>query len=305
MAIKALTDELVRAAQNGLKSLYLKQFKLATDNPWERLFTRYTDAGESELYTALGAVAQLRPWTGSREYTTRRADGLRVVSEEYDVAYAVNMMDAQRDKLGRHANWFQAAGQKAARYMIPLVQTVLANATDLSYARCWDGKSLISATHGKGKGANQSNIIDGNGADTLAHVQTDIEQAVARGATWKDDQGDYLDAINYNIAIYPATNSTLGKILRTIAQGKQATDQPDQSEFLDLVIPCPRLTGNTWYYAAGGGIERPFGWQEEMAPTLEQSENFQTRQMMSAIHASGQAFSADFMTLLQISNAES
>jgi len=303
MGIKPLTDDLVRAAQNGFKSLYLKDYKAASESPWRALFTTYSDAGEIEIYTALGAVAQLKAWTGSREFTTRSADGVQVISKEYDVAYAVDMMDAQRDKLGRHAGWFQAAGKRAATYMFPLVAAVLANGTNLAYSRCWDGKPLFSITHGKRKGTSQSNIITGAGADTLANVQLDIAKANAAGRTFQDDQGEYIEGIAYNTVIYPAANYTLGKILDIIKQKRQALDQPDQSQYVDTIIPSPRITGNTYYLAAGGGLERPFGWQEEMAPTLEQSSDFGTRKMLSAIHASGQAFASDWRTIIQISNA--
>lgn len=301
--LKALTVDLMTAAERGLKQLYLKSYKAASENVWAPLFTTYSDADETENYGALGAVAQLRPWTGSREFTTRRVDGLSVKSEEYDVAFAVPMMDIQRDKLGRYASWPQAAGQRAATYMIPLIRSILTNGTSATLAKCWDGKSLFNASHGKGKGTGQSNIISGSGADTLDKVQTDIEKCVSAGTAFKDDQGLYIEPIVYNTVIYPATNYALGKTLRTIAGDRQGDGKPDQSGLIKSIIPCPDITGNTWYFAAGGGPERPFGWQEELAPTPETASDFDTREVKFAVHASGAAFPADWTTILQVDNS--
>lgn len=300
--LQTLTVDLMAAAERGLKQLYLKSYKAASENVWAPLFTTFGDADEWENYGAVGAVAQLRPWTGAREFTTRRADGLAVQSQEYDVAFAVPMMDIQRDKLGRYATWPQAAGARAATYMIPLIRTILANGTSATIAKCWDGKALFSAAHGKGKGTGQSNIVEGEGADTLDHVQTEIEKCVSAGAAFKDDQGLYIEPIAYNTVIYPATNYALGKILRTIAGDRQGDGNPNQSGLIKSIIASPDITGSTWYFAAGGGAERPFGWQEELPPTPETASDFDTREVKFAVHASGAAFPNDWTTILKVDN---
>lgn len=301
--IKTLTPELIAASTRGFKALYLKAFAARAETALGRLVQRFDGAGQYENYTALGAVAGMREWTGSRQFTERREDGLVVPSVEFDLAYAVPLMDLQRDQTGRHTSWFQRAGERAASYLYPRVRRVLANGTDASIAKCWDGKPLFSTIHGVGKGKNQSNIITGAGADTLAHVQTDLGKAVSAGAMFKDDQGYYVEPIEYDTVIYPAANDTLGTIFDIIAQGRIALDQPDRSARVKNVIPMPELSGNTWYLAAGGGSEKPFGIQEEMAPTLEQEVDFETRKQMWGVHASGEAFALDWMTILQVANS--
>lgn len=303
MALKDLTPELLAASARGNRVIYTKAMEQVNESPWGRLIQRFPNAGEFENYMALGAVAAMSAWTGARKFTTRRQDGLVVQSGEFDLAYAVPMIDIQRDNTGRHTSWFTAAGERAANYLFPRVRRILANGTSTSIARCWDDKPLFSATHGKGKGTSQSNIITGAGADTLAHVQTDLGKCIAAGAQWKDDQGEYLEPVQYNTIIYPAANYTLANIFDTIAQGRPALDAPDQSRLVQAVIPCAEITGNTWYIAAGGGTARPFGVQEEMAPALETDNDFDTREQKYAVHASGEALALDWMTILQVSNS--
>lgn len=300
---KVLTPELLAQAQRGLRALYLKQFEAATESPWESLFTRYTDAGHAENYTMLGAVSQLREWTGGREFETRRIDGLTVITREYDTAYDVPMIDVQREQLGKHSTWISAAAKRAATFMVPLVRELLANGTSAAKARCWDGKPLFSTSHGVGKGTGQSNIITGSGIATVEAVGADIEQAISAGSTFRDDKGLYIQQVEYNTAIYPAGNAALGGLLRTMIQDRVELGSASYSGLLKSVIACPELTGNTWYLAAGGGTERPFGWQEELPPTPEQSEDFDTRSLKFAVHASGAAFCSDWTCIVQIANS--
>ena len=176
--IRELTPELLAATQRGLRTTFLKLYDQVQIGRWADLFNRETSSSAGENYPAIGAAPGLARFTGTRAYSGVRSDGFYVLNEAYSAGIEIPRADIERDRLGIYTTKIAEMAEKAKLYPVTLLGAILANATDTSLAKCWDGAALISAAHGKGKTA-QSNIISGSGIDTVDHVQTDIEQVVA------------------------------------------------------------------------------------------------------------------------------
>jgi phage major head subunit gpT-like protein len=300
---RELTPELLDSVARGLKKTFFKLYEGVEIGAWEKLFSRETSNGAGENYPVLGATPMIAPFQGSRQYSGLRTDGFYVVNEEFDAGLAVARAEIERDNLGKYSGVIQQMAMDAKTHVVSLLAAVLANGTNANLAKCWDGKPLFHAQHGKDGGKNQSNIVSGSGVDTLAHVQTDIEQSLAKMATWKTDKGGYVRGIVPNVALYPAANYGLGLLLKTIAAGRTDLGTADQSGMLQDVIAVPELSGNSWYLANGGGGLRPFGYQVEKDATPETEVDFDTKTVKMAVELRCAVFCADWMRIVQVSNA--
>lgn len=303
MATRELTPELRAAVMRGLQRQFTQMWEAVDIGPWGQLYNTTTSNSAGENYPALGSAPQVSPFTGQRKYTGLRTDGFYVVNEKFDGGFEVPEEDIERDNLGHYTSAMQEMVEAAKVYPQALMAAILANGTSTTVAKCWDGAALFSASHGKDDGASQSNIVSGSGVDTLAHVQTDIAQAVSKMATWKNDKGVYRRAIKPNVALYPAANYALGLFLDTIKSSRTDLGSADQSALVSEVIAVPELSGNDWYLAAGGGGLRPFGWQEEVAPRLRQDYDFDGEKLKVSVDMRGAAYCGHWTHIVQIDNS--
>lgn len=299
---RVLTPELLAATMRGLQKLFLKYYEAADIGAWAQLFNRTTSNSAGETYPLLGAAPMLAPFTGTRQYSGLRTDGFYVLNEAFDAGIQVARADIERDSLGKYDGAVQEMAQNAKAYVVELLAAILANGTSTTLAKCWDGKSLFSTTHGKDKGAGQSNIITGSGVDTVDHVQTDIAQGLARMGTFKNDKGVYTRGITPNIAIYPAANYGLGKILDTIRANRTAEGTPNQSMIIQEVMPVPDITGDDWFLAAGGGGLRPFGYQVEKDATPETTYDHDTLTVKMSVELRAAGYCADWRRIVKVDN---
>lgn len=303
MATKAMTPELIAAAQRGLQRLFMTLWQAAEVGPWAQLFTQVGSDGAGENYPAIGAAPMMAPFKGTRQYSGLRTDGFYVVNEEFDAGVAIPRAEIERDKLDRYTGVVQEMVTSARTYVVGLLSAILANGTSATLAKCWDGKPLFSSSHGKDEGAGMSNIVTGSGVDTVDHVQTDVAKVLATMLTFKNDKGAYVRGITPNVALYPASNYGLGKILDTIRTNRTDLGTADQSAIIREVIPVPELTGNDWYLAAGGGGIRPFGYQVEKDATPETSYDHDTKMVKMSVELRAAGFCADWMRIVQVDNA--
>src|SRR3990167_10278397 len=189
MPTSVLTPALLAASERGLQRTFLKYWEAADLGGWDGLFTRAPSTGAGENYPVPGAAPTMAAFPGPRVFSGISTYAMTVTNREFDVGIAIPRRDIERDRLGVYDGAIQEMATSAKLYVVDLVAALLAAGTGTTLGRCWDGKALFAADHGKGKGTAQTNIITGSGVDTSAHVQTDIAQAVAAFATWKDDQG--------------------------------------------------------------------------------------------------------------------
>ncbi len=302
MAIKPLTPELLAASLRGIQRKYLQLYEAAPASPYASLFETTPSNSAGETYPARGATPAMSKFTGTVPYSGVRIDGFYVTNDPYVAGIQIAQADIERDRLGIYTSLIQEMAEKAKAYPGILVAGLMALTTSASYV-CWDNKPLISTTHGKDKGASQSNKITGSGADTTAHVLTDISQAIAAGVGWKDDKGDYLPPVSWNTAIYPAANYTLGQILDAIRQNRLALGTEDRSDVITTVIAEPRITGNTWYLASGGGGRRPLGFQLEKDATPVTTYDQDTLSIKLSVELRGNPYMGDWTKIVQVYNA--
>lgn len=303
MATKTLTPALLAAIQRGIQNHFKQLYQSAEIGDWEKLFTRVPSDGAAENYPVMGAVPQMAPFEGTRVYEGVRTDGFFVSNIDYDSAISIPKADIERDKLGRYDALIARMAMKAKTYVVELIAAILANATSTTLAKCWDGAALASASHGKDKGKSQSNIVTGSGADTIAHVQTDLSQVMAAMRQWKDDKGTYVRGVSPSIVVYPAGNYTLGEIFETIAGGLQELGTPNRSRLVQSVIAEPTLSGNSWYAFSSGPGMTAFGFQEEKPPTGESVYDFDAKALKFAVDMRGAAFCLDWMQIVKVNNS--
>ncbi len=302
MAVRTLTPALLAAVQRGLQSHFKRLYEGIEIGDWEKLFTRVPSDGAGENYPVMGAVPQMQPFEGTRVYGGVRTDGFYVTNVHYDSAISIPKEDIERDKLGRYDALIARMAEKAKTYVVELLAAILANATSTTLAKCWDDKALISATHGQDGGKNQSNIVTGSGADTVAHVNADLSQVLAVMSQWKDDKGTYVRGIAPSAIIYPAGNSTLREILEVISGGLQELGAPNRSRLVQSIIAEPTLTGNSWYAVSTMSAMKVFGFQEEVPPTGESAYDFDTKALKFGVEMRGAAFCMDWMQIVKVNN---
>ena len=303
MSTQELTPDKLAATQRGLQALFTKLYKAVEIGPWANLFQTVGSDGPGEDYPAFGAAPSLSVFSGTRQYTGIRTDGMYVTNVEYDAGLEIRRVDIERDRLGVYNGRIEEMAQKARTYVVRLLAHILANGTSTSVARCWDGAALFSASHGKEKGKGQSNIITGSGVDTIAKIQLDIEQVVARLGSWLDDKGDVVGPVDAPLTIlYPKAHYSLAMHLRTIADNRTGDGTPNQSRLIANLIGVPELTGNTWIAAIGGQGVRPFGYQVEKDATPETTYDFDRKVMKMAVELRAAAFCGDWMKIVQVAN---
>jgi len=152
--------ENIQILETGLKAAFNKGLQITTEGRQvERLATVITSTSRKEFYPFLGAIPQMREWTGDRQIKTIRGDKYELANRDFEMTLSLDRKDIEDDNLGMLPYDAEMFGMETNDHRFRLVVEALQANT-----ACYDGFSFFSDAHVSDKESAQSNISTG-GAD--------------------------------------------------------------------------------------------------------------------------------------------
>lgn len=174
--------------ERGLRASFVKAFQNFEDPKDVMAFIMETSSdGADEKYGWLGQSPMMGEWIDERKLQALNSFNYSLVNKDYEATLSVDRNEIEDDRLGAVKIRIDDLARKAKQsHPRKLFFTALVNGTtDL----CYDGQPLFSASHSEGNSGTQSNIVSGTGT-SLAQLAADMQSAVARLLSFKDDQGE-------------------------------------------------------------------------------------------------------------------
>jgi phage major head subunit gpT-like protein len=153
---------------------------------WPEYAMRVNSTGAAEDYQLIGDTPEMREWLGDKLIKELLGFHQIVVNKDWEATIRVGRKHIEDDQLGMFHPKIQQLAQEGGIKQDMEVSALRAAGTA---TLCFDGKNFYAVNHQTGKSGVQSNLLAGNGGDTLAHVTTDFKSARLALQKFKTDAG--------------------------------------------------------------------------------------------------------------------
>lgn len=268
-----VTSDYLSGVLTNFRAIFNTEFEAASSvEGWSAISTKITSSDETETYTWFGQVAKMENVThGPATKNGLNRYNFSITNEEFQSLQEVERAAFERDKLNLIAPRIGNMGVEAARYPGELIfQLPEDNPT------AFDGTAFFANTRTIGASANIDNIVAQTGVTVAAFI-TDLDTAQGTMALFQDDRGRPMRKQGNVIMCHPTMRGAIWQALNRVAGDGVLSPVPPASNggvFTAsgyTVIPNPYLTdAGDWYlFHVGAGVDRPFIYQEEVAPRLD------------------------------------
>lgn len=280
--------------EKGLRADFVKSLA-AAENPSEVMpaILQVPSTSNLEDYGWLGQVPELVEWTDERKLKGILDYQYQIRNKDYEATIQIDRNTIEDDQVNSVKPRINDLAVRAKQHPRKLFLEALVNG---SSALCYDGQAFFSASHSEGMSGTLSNIVTGTGT-TLAQIGADLDSAIVRMASFKDDQGapfaeDIQDKdlmIVAPIALRPAMEKLFGAM--NDASGATNT----YKDRVGKRVYSSRLTdANDWYLLNVGQSMKPFIQQNRQAPRFGALEVNSDRGFMSKRYVYGVDYRVGF-----------
>jgi len=257
------SEALVRGANTAMIDTYEREIKEVDASLQMVMQLDVPSDKRSEIYPYFfGAPHPSRwPYGESVPEDAFGARNFQVVNYDYAIKVPYHRNDLADDQTGSLLGRVHEAGEGFGILQERLFFQVLTGATDLALLpavpNAPDGVGLFSATDAQGAarfGIAGGNIVTGGGVATVAAVQTNLYQAIARFRQFQDGKGQpKISRKNAKkfVIVYGEANNLI--FAQAFAQRfNQGTAAAPSNVILDgglefVLLSTPRITDNDWF----------------------------------------------------------
>jgi len=264
------------ALEKGLQIAYHQAYSDMIKSPEYDLIKRVAmmtrSTSDQEKYGWLGDVPAVREWLGDRLAGKLSEYDYTIKNKNWETSIGIDRNDIEDDKYDMIMTRVRDMPWAILAHRWEMIEDLLVNGTtDLSY----DGSAFFAD-----RTAPQDNLLAGNGADTVANIQTDIKAAYAAMYNFQSDTGRAM-RLKMNAIACPVEIYALMLEAVTSVQGEATKNV--SSMFIDTVIPMPNLSDTTdWYGLCTNRQLKPLILQtrREPEPTLDDTNVKNNRKMV-------------------------
>ena len=251
------------ALEKGLKMEFAKEWNAMLKSPEmdviKAVATVLPSNSDLEEYGMLGDIPTAREWLGDREAAALAEYDYTIKNKNWESSVGIDQNDIDDDKYGLIMERVRAMpGALIAHRQEMLEDLFAAGTTDLAY----DGSAFFA-----NRTSPNDNLLAGNGADTVAHIQTDILAVFAAMYNFTSNTGRHLriklDTIVCPVEIY-------GLVMEAVTEVQGATSKNVSSTIIKNVIPLPGQSDTTdWYGLCTSNSLKPVILQTRKEPKPE------------------------------------
>lgn len=284
--------------EKGLKSDFFHALSNATTH-YGKLATRVPSTTKTEQYAWLGQVPTVREWTGGRHLKGLNSESYDVTNLKYEATIAVDRDEIDDDQTGQIRLRINELAERAAQHKDYLIEQLLLNGGASGF-NSYDGVTFFNSAHVTNDSGDQSNDLTYAAADgttpTVAEFRQAVKQAIAKMASYKDDQGQSMriDPGTGLVIVTPPAMWFTALDAMSLAVASTA-DDPLARNILQKVaevIMMPGLESSpaAFYLCKINAAVRPFIFQDRMpiefASLAERSESeFRYEQYLYGVRA--------------------
>lgn len=258
-------DLTVGPLTKGLKVIFMQAYQSELEmGIRNRICTVVKSDSDSEDYSWLGAVPQVREFIGERQMKDLANFNYNIKNKEWEVSLGIKRSDLADQKFGMITTRIQELAQQAARHQDQLVLEFIKNATTTQTAPylCYDGQGFIDNDHPTptGGSANQDNL---RGAALSA---TSLWANIAAMRNFRDDNNVPLNITPDVLLVEPCLEQTARELVATWSAGSAQMAAIGQLGLDVIVSPYLYTTdtvanGNWWLLCTKRAV-RPVIFQE-------------------------------------------
>lgn len=232
--------------ERGLRTLFVEAFTNAEDAAELAPYILETKSdGADEKYGWLGQSPSMVEWIDERRLKALNDFDYTLKNKDYEATLSVDRNELADDRMGAIKIRINdlAVKAKSTHPRRLFFDALVAGSTQLAY----DGLPLFSASHQEGVSGVQSNIVTGTGV-TVAAITADLDTAILRMRSFKDDVGEPISEVDPQIGIISplALQKTFRNIntLDYIGDGVQNTYK---GQIKSIVSSSRLVDANDWY----------------------------------------------------------
>lgn len=238
---------------------------------------------ESETYKWLGMSPALREWVGGRQAKGLKDNGITIPNKTWEGTLVIPVDWIRRDKTGQIQIRINELAGRAAELDSKLLSTLIINGGGASGV-CYDGQYFFDTDHSEGSSGTQTNALVASdyaslnvttAADpTVAEMNAAILSSIQHMFSFKDDQGETMNANARNFTVMVPTNmmgAGMGAVYSRIinaSTGAYDNTMANAAAAQGFNVQCvvnPRLTSTTNFFVfRTDAPAKPFIRQEEM-----------------------------------------
>lgn len=271
-----VTADFLAGVMTNFRATFQAAFDAANNlAPWRDLAMKVDSNTNTETHAWLGTPPQMVDTT-KRDLEMKGLETFNYSLENltYKAAIEVQRATFEDDKLNLIRPRLEQLGQEAARHPGQLVMQAL-----VTNGLAFDGVAFIADTRTIGISSNiDNNMASGGSGTTLAGFQADLASARALLRSFQDDQGRPMNNVGNVIMVPPGLEQLAYMALNIAFPAASPNVGPAIPATADGVLRAngysiyvnPYLTDtNDWYLMAVDAANKPFIYQERVAPTLE------------------------------------
>jgi len=223
----------------------------------DRFASVVTSDAREVSYNSLGSAPRMRQWTDEIQPRMLNSIGpWTVIVDDWEATLEIPLSYFSADKLGQYAARLQQMGAYARRHPDKLlIDMIVAAGSTL----CYDGHYLCDNDHSEGASGTQDNLLATSGDDTVAHITTDLQAAIAAQQGFKDDLGEVLDIGWEPDAVWDVVcRPTARPLFDQLATSTDISSSTNQWKGRLRVQSSARATtANRWWLCYLNGSARP------------------------------------------------
>lgn len=280
--------------EKGLRADFIKSLA-AAENPANILpaILQIPSTAKKEDYGWLGQVPELSEWTDERKLKGILDYDYSISNKDYEGTIQVDRNTIEDDQINSVKPRINDLAVRAKQHPRKLFLDALVAG---SSALCYDGQAFFSASHSEGMSGTLSNIVTGGGV-TEALIGADLDTAIVRMSTFKDDQGapfaeDIQDS-DLMIIAPTALKPVMERLFTRAMDGAGATNTY-QGRVSKRVYSSRLTDANDWYLLNVGQPMKPFIQQNRQAPRFGALEGSSDRGFMSKRYVYGVDYRVGF-----------
>ena len=225
------------------------------------LITEAPSTSASEKYGWLGDVPTVKEWIGDKNFGSLADYDYTIRNKDFYTGIDIDRNEIEDDQMGIVLPRVQMLVLAIAAYKLEMVETlILAGTSGLAY----DAAAFFA-----NRAAPNDNLLAGSGADTIAHIKTDIAAARAAMMRFTSDQGRVMRLQIDTIGCPPEIEGMMLEVVTstTAADANAAGVNNPIRGWIKNVIPFPGTSDLTdWYGFATGYPIKPFIFQNRKNP---------------------------------------
>lgn len=271
------------ALEKGLKIAFHQAYADLIKSPEYDLIKQIAmiapSSASSEKYGWLGDVPDVVEWLGEIVAKELAEYDYTITNKNWQSAMQIDRNSLDDDQYGMIMSRVAELPRAILEHRWEMIEDLFAaGTTDLAY----DASAFFA-----NRTAPNDNLLAGNGADTVAHVKTDIAAAYAAMYNFTSNEGRHL-RIKMDTIVCPVEIEDLVLEAVTAVQGQTAANIAAMR--IKKVIPLPGQSDTTdWYGICTTRGIKPFILQTRQEPQPELVDNRLNRQMIFFAHGRSNA----------------